>query len=122
MPASVSTTSPGTHFLGVDLQRLAAPPDPRGCLQHLASALTLSSTWAFWRNPITALNVASPRQDDRGGHVAGDEQTDRGRRQQDDCMTSRYWRANAWKPDSFLALLPRLILAGGKAGFFTRSG
>ena len=68
-----------------------------------ASALTLSSALASWRSPITALNTVRPASTTE---VPASPVTTRliaAAASRMICMKSRYWRTNAWKPDSFFA-------------------
>src|SRR5829696_1273126 len=107
LPASISTTSPGTSS---SASISSAWPSRRTRAMVFiiwASALTLSSALASWRRPITALNTVSPA---RTAAVATSPVTSRLTRaaaSRMSCMTSRYWRRNAWNPDSFLAPVSR---------------
>src|SRR5215217_7620257 len=107
LPASIRTTSPGTSS---SASISSAWPSRRTRAMVFiiwARALTLSSALASWRSPITALNTVRPA---RTAAVATSPVTSRlttAAASRMSCMTSRYWRTNAWKPDSFLAPVSR---------------
>jgi hypothetical protein len=68
-----------------------------------ASALTLSSALASWRSPITALNTVRPASTTEVPTSPVTSKLMMAAASRMSCMKSRYWRTNAWKPDSFLA-------------------
>ena len=107
LPASISTTSPGTSS-SASISTAWPPRRTRAMVFIIwASALTLSSALASWRSPITALNTVRPA---RTTEVPTSPVTTRliaAAANRMICMKSRYWRTNAWKPDSFFAPVRR---------------
>jgi hypothetical protein len=103
LPASISTTSPGTSS---EASTSSAWPSRRTraiVFIIWASALTLSSALASWRNPITALNTVSPASTTAVPTSPVTTRLTTAAPSRMSCMTSRYWRTNACRPDSFLA-------------------
>ena len=74
-----------------------------------ASALTLSSALASWRSPITALKSVSPASTTDVPTSPVTMRLTAAAASSTICMKSRYWRTNAWKPDS-------VLLAGSRLG------
>ena len=67
-----------------------------------ASALTLSSAFASWRSPITALKRVSPASTTDVPTSPVTIRLTTAATSSTICMKSWYCRTNAWKPDSFL--------------------
>jgi hypothetical protein len=72
------------QLLGVDLDRLAAPPDPGDGLHHLRQRLDALLRLGLLAQADHRVEHRQPGQHDRGADVAGDDQVDDGRGQQDD--------------------------------------
>ena len=72
-----------------------------------ASALTLSSAFASWRRPITALKTVRPASTTVVPVSPVTSWLTTAATSSTICMKSWYWRRNAWKPDSFFAAASR---------------
>ena len=108
LPASISTTSPGTSSSASI--SIAWPPRRTRAMVFIIwdSALTLSSALASWRSPITALNTVRPARTTEVPTSPVTTRLIRAAANRMICMKSRYWRTNAWKPDSCFAPVSRL--------------
>ena len=103
LPASTSTTSPGTSSSASI--SIAWPSRRTRAIVFIicASALTLSSALASWRSPITALKTVRPASTTVVPDSPVTTWLTTAATSRTICMKSWYWRRNASKPGLLLA-------------------
>ena len=108
LPASTSTTSPGTSsWASIST---AWPSRRTRAIVFIiwASALTLSSALDSWRSPITALNTVSPASSTVVPVSCVTIWLTTAATRRMTCMKSWYWRRKAFTPDSLAVSERRL--------------